>query len=184
MASEISRKRLCGMGPGRVAANHAIVYVWRASSASRRSSLRPALSRSGGAWLPSPEAHATWPRMRSRRARWNSLSAPVSAVAKSPSAASNSAWRLASAAASARSARLAGSAVSATARCRNAAAAATPPRACALPAESSSSAAISSPGPGIARARCHARRSGSISGSVASARARWTRWRSSAAAER
>ena len=103
----------------------------------------------------------------------------------SPRAASNApAWKLACAAASARSARRAGSTVSATARCRNAAAAATPPRACARPAERSSSAATSSSGPGVAGRRCQARRSGSVSASVASARARCTRWRSSAAAER
>ena len=57
------------------------------------------------------------------------------------------AWKLACAAASARSARLAGSWVSATARSRNAALAARPPRACARPAERSSSAATSSSGP-------------------------------------
>ena len=66
-------------------------------------------------------------------------------------------------------------------RWRNAAAAASPPRACARPADRSSSAATSSLGPGVARARCQARRSGSVSGSVASARARCTRWRSSSA---
>ena len=55
---------------------------------------------------------------------------------------------------------------------RNAAAAVSPPRACARLAERSSSAATSSSGPGAACARCHARRSGSSCGSVASARAR------------
>ena len=39
-------------------------------------------------------------------------------------------------------------------------------------------------GPAVARERCHARRSGSVSGSVTSASARWTRWRSSLVAER
>ena len=53
--------------------------------------------------------------------------------------------------------------VSSTARSRNAAAAATPPRACARLAERSSSAATSSSGAGVARARCQARRSGSVS---------------------
>ena len=38
---------------------------------------------------PRPEAKATWPRSRSTRARWNSSSGPASAVASSPSAASN-----------------------------------------------------------------------------------------------
>ena len=70
------------------------------------------------------------------------------------------------------------------ARCKNAAAAPTPPRACARPAERSSSAATSSSGPGVARARCQARRSGSVSAAVALARALCTRYLSSAAAER
>ena len=133
-----------------------------------------------------PEAKATSAAQQIRPARVGTRrAAPASAVATSPRAASNApAWKLACAAASARSARRAGSTVSATARCRNAAAAATPPRACARPAERSSSAATSSSGPGVAWARCQARRSGSVSGSVASARARWTRWRSSAVAER
>ena len=69
--------------------------------------------------------------------------------------------RLAWAAASARSARRAGSPVSATARWRKAAAAASPPRACARPADCSSSSATSSSGPAAAAARCQARRSGS-----------------------
>ena len=51
--------------------------------------------------------------------------------------------------------------------------AAAPPRACARPAERSSSAATASSGPLAACARCHARRSGSSCGSVASASARW-----------
>ena len=65
------------------------------------------------------------------------------------------------AAASARWARCAGSKVSAAARSRNAAAAASPPRAWARPAERSSSSATSSSGPGAACARCQLRRSGS-----------------------
>ena len=81
------------------------------------------------------------------------------------------------------SARRVGSIVSSAARRRNAAAAATPPRACARPAERSSSAAISSSGPADAWARCQARRSGPASPSVTSARARCTRWRSSAVAD-
>ena len=67
------------------------------------------------------------------------------------------------AAASSRCARRPGSGVSIAARSRNAAAAANPPRACARPAERSSSSATSSSGPGVACARCHARRSGSTS---------------------
>src|SRR5262249_16552800 len=61
---------------------------------------------------------------------------------------------------------------SAAARARKEAAAAGPPRACARPAERSSSPATSSSGPSAAWARCQARRSGSDSGSVASASAR------------
>ena len=62
--------------------------------------------------------------------------------------------------------------VSVTAPSRKAAAAAKPPRACARAAERSSSLATSSSGAVAACARCHARRSGSICGSVASASAR------------
>ena len=57
--------------------------------------------------------------------------------------------------------------MSGTDRCRNAAAAATPPRVCARPAERSSCEATFSSGPAAAAARCHARRSGSASASVA-----------------
>ena len=85
---------------------------------------------------------------------------------------------------SALSARRAGSPDSATARCRNAAAAARPPRVCARTAERSSSRATCSSGPAAAAARCQARRSGSTSRSVSSASARWTARRSCAAADR
>ena len=76
------------------------------------------------------------------------------------------AWRCASAAARARSARLAGSAVNSTERCRNA----PPPPArrehwAAAAATSSSGATDSSPR--AAAARCHTRRSGSVWASVA-----------------
>ena len=91
---------------------------------------------------------------------------------------------LACAAASERSTRVAGSGVSSAARVRNAAAAASPPRACARSAERSSSPATASSGRSAARARCHARRSGSSCGSVASASARWTSRRSGAGAAR
>ena len=64
---------------------------------------------------------------------------------------------LAFAAASARSACRAGSAVSNTARSRNAAAAAIPPRACAWPAQCSNSVATSSSGSAAAWAPCQAR---------------------------
>jgi hypothetical protein len=98
---------------------------------------------------------------------------PASAWATRPSAAFGApASRLARAAASIRCARLVGSGVSRAARSMNAAAAASPPRACARSADCSSSAATSSSGPGAAWARCQARRSGSTSGSVASASAR------------
>ena len=127
----------------------------------------------------------TCPRSRSTRALANSSSGPVptsppsSAVTSSPRAWPNSpASRLTWAAASVRSTRRTGSTVSRTARSRNAAAAARPPRLRAWPAECSSSAAIASsrpgcglgpvPGPAIRvgqrvgergqRARCTARR--------------------------
>ena len=54
-----------------------------------------------------------------------------------------------------------------------------PPRACARPADRSSSAATCSSDPGAAAARCHARRSGSRSRSVTSASARCAARRSS-----
>ena len=101
----------------------------------------------------------------------------------SASAGSNApARRLASAAASRRSARRAGSGVSSAAWARKAASAATPPRACARLAERSSSSATSSSGPAAARARCQARRSGSSARSVTSASARCTACRSPAEA--
>ena len=61
-------------------------------------------------------------------------------------------------------ARRVGSAVRATERCRNAAAAASPPRACARSADSSSVGRDLLAGPGRRAARCHARRSGSVVG--------------------
>lgn len=64
------------------------------------------------------------------------------------------------AAARMRSACRAGSAVRATDHSRNAAAAAIPPRACARPAQRSSSVATSSSGPATAWAQCQTRRSG------------------------
>ena len=77
-----------------------------------------------------------------------------------------------------------GSAVRFADRSRNAAAAASPPRACARPAERSSAAATSSSGPEVAWARCHAQRSGSASGSVATASAPCAARRSDADADR
>ena len=59
-----------------------------------------------------------------------------------------------------------------------------PPRAFARSAERSSSTATSSSGPRAASARCQARRSGSLCGSVTSARARCTPRRSDADADR
>ena len=67
---------------------------------------------------------------------------------------------------------------------RNAAAAAIPPLLWARPAEASSSAATASSGPAAALAACHARRSGSDCGSVASANARWMALRSVRSAAR
>ena len=137
-------------------------------------SSRPAaLTSSGGASLPRLVTNASWARARSAWACWRSLSGPASAMSSRSAATSKApAWILAWAAASARPARRAGSSVSVAACFRKAAAAARPPRACARPAERSSSAATSSSGPGAAWARCQARRSGSSRGSVASARAR------------
>jgi hypothetical protein len=77
---------------------------------------------------------------------------------------------LACAAARMRSACRAGSAESSIDRSKNAAAAARAAPGLRLPAERSSSAATSS-GPAAAWARCHARRSGSVIGSVTSASA-------------
>ena len=97
---------------------------------------------------------------------------PASAAVSNCRAASSApASRLARAAASRRRRRWAGSGVSVAALSRKAAAAAMPPRASARAAERASSPATSSSGPAAAWARCHARRSGSICGSVASARA-------------
>ena len=91
---------------------------------------------------------------------------------------------LASAATRERCARLLRSGVRFAASSRKAAVAARPPRACARSAERSSSTAIASLGSDAPCARCHARRSGSSSGSVTSARARWAAWRSSVEAAR
>ena len=141
-------------------------------STSMGSSRLAAFISSGGASLPRLVTNASWACTRSSRAFSRSLSGPTSAMASRSSAASKSpASTLADAAASARLARCALSSVSIVARSRNAAAAASPPRACARPAERSSSAATSSSGPGAAWARCQARRSASSSGSVTSASA-------------
>jgi hypothetical protein len=146
------------------AALHASRYVLRERRTSSVSSFLAAWSSSSGASLPRFWANATPARSRSTRARPSSSSGPASAAASSPRATSNApARRLAWAAASALSARRAGSPVSATARRRKAPAAAKPPRACARPAERASSKATSSSGPEAAAARCHARRSGSTS---------------------
>jgi hypothetical protein len=137
-----------------------------------------ARSSSGGASLPRFWAYAICARSTSSRARSRSSSGPAWAAANSPSAVSGAPARcLAWAAASARCARRAGSSVNPTARSKNAAAAARPPRRCARPADRSSSAATSSSGPEVACARCQARRSGSTSGSVTSASAACTFWR-------
>jgi predicted ATPase len=76
------------------------------------------------------------------------------------------------AAANARFANLVGSAVSSTARCRNAAAAANPARSRAVRAAASSSNATASSGPLAAAARCHTRRSRLLVASAAPASAR------------
>ena len=141
--------------------------AWRRRAASR------------GASLARRMAKAIRARSSSACACPSSSSGPARAEATSPSAASNApaaVW--ARAAARARLAWVSGSGVSRTACSRKAAVAAAPPRACARPAQCSSSAARFSSGPGAPWARCHARRSGSVSGSVAAASARWTAWRS------
>ena len=121
---------------------------------------------------PAVLEYATSARRRSMRARPSSSSGPASAAASSPSAGSNApACTFTCAASSVRSARRAGSAVSSAACPKKAAAAARPPRACARPADCSSSTATSSSGPRVAWARCQARRSGSRVASVTSANA-------------
>ena len=119
------------------------------------------------------------PRSKPALACSSSLRTPDSAVATKRRASSSApACSFAWAAARARPDLRDSSGVSSVARSRNAAAAAKPPRACARAADSSSSAATSSSGVEAACARCQARRSGSSSGSVASARARWISRRS------
>ena len=157
-----------GRDPGRTAR-----ALWRPSAAAvERRCRSPRRRRRGpapGRPVPVGSRRAVRPRPSPRR----------------PSAASNApAWRLAWAAASARSPRRAGSSVSATARWRNAAAAASPPRACARSGrtlELLGDIARSAP---VCRGRGATPPVGSVSGSVASARARCTRWRSSIDAER
>ena len=135
----------------------------------------PLLSKSGGASLPRLRANAISAFSRSIRARLSSSSGSGCAEARSSAACSNApAWSFSWAAETVRCARSVGSLVSATARPRKAAAAATPPRARALSADRSSSAATPSSGPDAALARCHTRRSGSFSASVASASTRCT----------
>jgi hypothetical protein len=98
--------------------------------------------------------------------------ASAAALAKSP------ATTPASAATSRRSAARSGSAVSSAAHRRNDCSLSHPPRWRARSADASSSAATASSGPSAASARCHARRSGSVSGSVTFAKAAWARRRS------
>ena len=171
--------------PANRPAAHASRYVSRERRTSSVSSFLAAWSSSTGASLPRFWAKATSACSRSTRARPSSSSGPASAAASSPRDTSNApAPRLACAAASARSARRAGSPVSATERCSSAAAAARPPRACARLAESSSSRATSSSGPAAAAARCQARRSGSTLRLVTSASAEWAARRSGPPADR
>lgn len=108
----------------------------------------------------------------SARAAWSSSSCAPSRPRTRFSAASNApASYITSAAASVRLARLSAAGVSIAARSRNAPAAARPPRAFARAAVRSSSAAMSSSGVDVDCARCHALRSRSRFGSVASASA-------------
>ena len=166
--------------PANIAADRASRYVARAIVGSTASSSPAAASSNGVASLPRLDANAISARRRCTWARTGSSSAVLDSAVSERSRASSRApaWNFACAAARARRARREGSGVRATARSRKAAAAAKPPRACARAAECSSSAATSSSGTDAAWARCHARRSGSISGSVASASARWTSRRS------
>ena len=152
-----------------------------------------------------PTAPTAWRRRRAaarrrRRGADRTRSVPAGARPRRPagptavrprprsatrSAASSApASRLARAAASRRRTRSAGSGVSVAALSRKAADAAMPPRASARAAERSSSSATCSSGPGAAWARCHARRSGSVSASVASASAACSAERSAGDAER
>ena len=150
--------------PAKNAAASASRYVSRARTGSSRLSRRAAVRNSGATSRPCVETNATRARSRSPWARSRSSSSSASAVSSSPTASSSAPARnFVCAAASARRPRGAESGVSEAARSRNAAAAAKPPRACARAAERSSSAATSSSGSEAARARCHARRSGSIS---------------------
>ena len=157
--------------PAKIAAASASRYVSRASSASNGSRRCAASSRSGGASLPRLEGEG---ELRAQPLQASALQLVERAFFGSASsfraAAGAPASCLACAAVSSRWARRAGSGVSVADRSRNAAAAARPPRARARSAERSSSAATSSSGASVAWARCHARRSGSISGSVAAAR--------------
>ena len=131
-----------------------------------------ALSSSGGASLPRVDANAIWPRSRSTWACWSSVSGPASAMARSRSAASTApAWRLASCRGERAPRRGAWARASAPPRVRGRPRPRPSRRGPAPAAERSSSAATSSSDPGVAWARCQARRSGSTSGSVASASA-------------
>ena len=108
---------------------------------------RPGLS-SSGASPPRLVTQASWACMSSMRAWSSSLSGPADAIASRLRVASNApAWNLVPAAASARTARRVGSGVSTVARSRNAAAAASPPRSRARPAERSSSSSTFALGP-------------------------------------
>ena len=118
----------------------AVLRTWRRHRRPDRSrepargrAARAAAPRPAGASAPSaadPWANAICPRSRSTRARWRASSGAPSTIASISRAASNApACKLACAAASARSTRRPRSGVNATERRRNAAAAASPPRA-------------------------------------------------------
>ena len=153
-----------------------------------RRAARAASRRRAAAAVASPPrlgANAIWARSMVTWARCELVERPGLALRPSrPSAASKApACVLSRAPPRARGAPArAGSGVRAVARSRKAAAAASPPRACARSAERSSSRRPSSSSAGAACARCHARRSGSVPGSVASASAVWTLRRSSSRA--
>ena len=142
-------------------------------------------ARAGQASLRRPAANARWPRRRSTRARWNASSASASAMVISLRESSNApACRLTSAAAErplGAARRVFGQLDCSLQERGGGGDAATSLGAAGRSFQLGGDVLV---GPGAAQARCHARRSGSVSASVASASARCTRWRSWVAAER
>ena len=180
----LSRADVLTRRPAKIAAPSASRYVSRAAPVSSGSSRLAASSSNGGASLPRREREHDLGAQTSRvwRAEARPAGKPrrrLGALAQRPALQTRASPVRRQALGRPRRAE---SGVSSAARSRNAAAAAMPPRACARPAERSSSSATDSSRPEVARARCQARRSGSDSGSVASASARCTSWRSTSGA--